>query len=116
MNEIEQVLTRLHLGIHSGDGSGINRLHWISFVDFIINNPADSKKSFTHKLISVMCVRERTALEYINAAVAWNVLIVSGGEIRYNRTYRTKVQRKKEKKELKMTMERTDDEILKNRR
>lgn len=88
MSEIEEVLDRLHVGIHSGDG--INRLHWISFIDFIINNPIGTRKSIIHKLISVMGIRERTVLEYINAAVAWNVLYYREGDLVYNCTYKKK--------------------------
>ncbi len=119
MSEVEEVLQRLHVGIHSGDGTGINRLHWISFIDFVIHNPKDTKKSFTHKLISVMCIRERTALEYINCAVAWDVLRVNGGEIVYHKTYRTKKkgqQELTERQKIKLPSEKTDEEILKNRR
>lgn len=86
MSEIEEVLNRLHVGIHSGDG--INRLHWISFIDFIIHNPKDQKKTFINKLVSVMCIRERTVLEYVNCAIAWDVLRMDSGEISYNKTYR----------------------------
>lgn len=93
-SEIEYVLDELHLGIHSGDGSGINRLHWIGFVDFIIKNPQHPKKSLVHKLISVLCVKERTVLEYINCAVAWNVLRYENGMLVYNNTYKMRNQRK----------------------
>lgn len=111
MSEIEEVLKRLHVGVHSSDG--INRIHWISFVDFIIHNPNNSKRSLTHQLISVLGVRERTVLEYINCAIAWNVLVLDGGEIRYNKTYKTK---KKGQSELSMIPEKTDEEILRSRR
>ncbi len=110
MSEIEEVLRRLHVGSHSGDG--INRYHWITFIDFIINNPVDTRKSMVHKLISVMGIRERTVLEYVNAAIAWNVLLINGGEIQYNKTFRTK---KKGQKEIEIPEDKTDDEILKDR-
>ena len=113
MNEIEQVLDRLHVGIHSGDG--INRLHWISFVDFIINNPVGTRKKLIHKLISVMGIRERTVLEYVNSAIAWGVLEISGGDMMYNKTYESKRKRKKKNQQLNVPKEKTDDEILKNR-
>lgn len=106
--EIESVLERLHLGIHSGDGSGINRLHWLGFVDFIIKNPQMPKKKLAHQLISVLCVKERTVLEYINCAVAWDVLILQDGVLYYNST------KKKSKPEV--IPEKTDEEILENRR
>ncbi len=110
-SEIEYVLDELHLGIHSGDGSGINRLHWIGFVDFIIKNPEHPKKQLVHKLISVLCVKERTVLEYINCALAWNVLLYKDGMIFYNCTYKLKNQRK-----LTMPDEKTDEQVLKDRR
>ncbi len=89
-SELEYVLEQLHLGIHSGDGTGINRLHWLGFVDFIIKNPENSKKQLTHKLISVLCVKERTVLEYINCSLAWNVLLYEDGVLKYNCTYNKK--------------------------
>lgn len=110
MSEIEEVLTRLHVGIHSSDG--INRLHWISFIDFIIHHPRGTRKSLTYKLISIMGIRERTALEYVNCALAWDVLKMDEGELIYNKTYR---QKKKGQKELCLPLDKTDDEILKNR-
>ncbi len=111
MSEIEEVLNRLHVGIHSSDG--INRLHWISFIDFIIHNSKDTRKAFTYKLISIMGVRERTALEYINCAIAWGVLGVNAGEIYYIKTYRKK---KKGQQELKEPETKTDEQVLKTRR
>lgn len=110
-SEIEYVLDCLHLGIHSGDGSGINRLHWIGFVDFIIKNPENPKKQLVHKLISVLCVKERTVLEYINCAVAWDILRFKDGMLYYNCTYHMKGQRK-----LVAPDEKTDDEILKEKK
>lgn len=94
LSEIEFVLDQLHLGIHSGDGTGINRLHWIGFVDFIIKNPQNPKKQLVHKLISVLCVKERTVLEYINCAVAWDVLRFENGMLYYNCVYSMKGQKK----------------------
>jgi len=88
MSEIDHVLKQLNLGIHSGDGSGINRLHWIGFADFIIRNPNHPKKQLIHKLITVLCVKERTVLEYVNAALAWDVLLYKDGCLVYNRTYK----------------------------
>jgi hypothetical protein len=93
-SEIEEVVERLHLGIHSGDGSGINRLHWIGFIDFIIKNPQTPKKLLTHQLISVLCVKERTVLEYINCAIAWDVLRYENGILHYNKTYNNKKEKK----------------------
>ena len=111
-SEIEVVIDRLHLGIHSGDGSGINRLHWIGFIDFIIKNPENSKKTLVHKLISVLCVKERTVLEYINCAVAWDVLILDDGTLYYNKLKENNGNSKRKK----LPRERTDNEILKSRR
>lgn len=88
MSEIEYVMDKLRVGIHSGDG--INRLHWITFVDFIIHNPIGTRKDITHKLISVMGIRERTVLEYVNAAVAWSVLQYQDGNLVYISTYNQK--------------------------
>ncbi len=113
LGELEYVLEQLHLGLHSGDGIGINRLHWMGFVDFIIHNPSHPKKQLEHKLISVLCVTQRTVQEYINCAIAWNVLILEGGELRYNRTY---PKNQKKLTEITAPSEKTDDEILKNRR
>lgn len=96
MSEIEEVLTRLHVGIHSSDG--INRLHWISFIDFVIHNPRDAKKAFVYKLVSIMGVRERTALEYVNCAIAWDVLRLHEGEIIYNKTYNKRRLKEGQKK------------------
>jgi hypothetical protein len=95
------VLEELHLGIHSGDGTGINRLHWIGFVDFIIKNPENPKRQLVHKLISVLCVKERTVMEYINCAVAWGVLRLANGMIFYNCTYRQERKKKERRKPLK---------------
>jgi len=87
--ELNQVLDRLHLGMHSGDGSGINRTHWMSFVSFIIDNPSVDRKLLESQLISVLCVQKRTVKEYIECAIAWNVLeISSSGGLVYNRTYK----------------------------
>lgn len=112
-SEIEHVIDELHLGIHSGDGIGINRLHWIGFIDFIIKNPESPKKQLVHKLISVLCVKERTVMEYINCAIAWNVLRLDNNMLYYNCTYRMKNQKKLS--EVKSPKEKTDSQILKER-
>lgn len=109
LTEIESNIERLHLGIHSDDGSGINRLHWLGFIDFIIKNPENTRKLLTHKLISVLCVKERTVLEYINCALSWDVLRLDNGMLYYNRIYN------QPKKRLKVPNEKSDNEILKNR-
>lgn len=116
--EIEKVLDRLHLGIHSGDGIGINRLHWIGFVDFIIKNPENLKRELVHKLISVLCVKERTVMEYVNCAVAWNVLRLENGMLIYidkDNNDRKEIKKPKQKKEIKAPKNRTDEEILRSR-
>lgn len=111
--EIEYVTDELHLGIHSGDGTGINRLHWIGFIDFIIKNPENPKKQLVHKLISVLCVKERTVMEYINCAIAWNVLILNNNMLYYNCTYKNRNQRKLPL--IKEPKEKTDEQILNER-
>lgn len=113
-SEIEQVLSRLNLGIHSGDGIGINRLHWLGFVDFIIKNPEVPKKQLQHKLISVLCVKERTVQEYINCAIAWDVLVLQDGVLHYNSTYPDRKIKKLSK--FVEPIEKTDEEVLKTRR
>jgi hypothetical protein len=84
MNEIEHILNRLQLG----NGIEINKLHWIDFADFIIRNPIEPKQKMICKLSSVLCVQRSRVIEYINCALAWEVLICKNDILNYNRTYK----------------------------
>ena len=87
LTELQQIMDRLHLTDNFSEG--INRLHWIAFINFIIDSRHGvyQKKVYVNRLISVLGVRKRTVDEYIDAAVAWDVLKLSNNVLTYNRTY-----------------------------
>lgn len=85
-DEARQILNRVQLGSHSSEG--INYTHWLQTALYIIDNPVMEKKTFMSRLVSVLCVRERTVKEFIDCMIAWDVLRIEHTTLTYNRTFK----------------------------
>lgn len=85
-DEARQILDRIQLGGHSSEG--INYTHWLQTALYIIDNPVMDKKTFSSRLVSVLCVRERTVKEFVDCLIAWDVLRIEHTTLTYNRTFK----------------------------